>query len=171
MRPSGPTLFLMALAALVAPACSGDDDATKDKSSEGQYVDAIVTSLTKSGGGFGDAKTDRCVAQAYVDAIGLAHLRAKTTPAEIKAKPDAEPQDFGLKVDDRKLYAGMGSCFDVDGVMLSLYAHDDAPVACLKTKLTAAQGYSLFVSTNNDKPIDPAVDAALKKALAACKAG
>jgi len=171
-------ILVTAILALTATACSGDDDAgngdhttttsAADKATEARYTAAIVTSLTKSGGAFGDADTNACVAQSYVDAIGLDALQQHATPAQIAAKPNAEPQDFGLEVDDHKLYDGMNDCVDVDALVLANYSQDEPVVECLKGKTTDGQRFSLFRSSNNDQPPDPAADAAVKRALAAC---
>lgn len=194
MRRGGTSLLTAGVLSLLllATACGGDDDdaaAGKDKDEDArgtstreaeakasgasakEYIAAIATSMNESeGGGFGDVATNECVAEGYVDAIGLDQLHDTVTPEELWRKPDSIPEDFGLEVDDKVLYADMNDCVDVDMLSLGNYTADEAVAQCVKANTTEEVRLSVFVSARNSAAPEPSADAAVKAALAKCPA-
>lgn len=110
---------LVALVLVVGACGGGDDDSSddgagiddseagsdSDSGSGGDrqdYVEAIAASVSQSDDAFtdlDDAEAE-CVGEAYVDAIGLEELEANVTPAEIRAEPDADHNDWGIEMTD-----------------------------------------------------------------------
>jgi hypothetical protein len=130
----------LALAGMLALAACGDDGGseTGSGSDEAAYVDAIAATADEET----FAGQGRCVAQAFVDAIGFDELSSAVTPEEIRANPDANFDDFGIEVSEdgaQALYDGMTGCMDVRQALIDSMAgeQDISPEAqdCL------AQGF------------------------------
>jgi hypothetical protein len=94
--PALATLGAIAAVSVAAAACGGDDGGAS-----GPYVDALVADL-QEGGDFPFETADaRCLAEGFVDTIGVDVLEERDiTPEELAATSD--PGDLGIEFGDEE---------------------------------------------------------------------
>lgn len=99
---AGTTIAAPGVLAALAGCGGGDGDdggATAD-----DYTDAIVDVFEEENEM--SAGAQRCLAAAYVDAIGVDGFRdAGVTPDDIRDDPEATPEELGIELDDDDLAA------------------------------------------------------------------
>lgn len=116
-------------AALVLTACGDDDssDGEQGGRDRGAYVDAI-TDVQQDPAATDDE--NRCLAEAFVDVVGVDQLVEEVTPEEIRDNPDTPPAEHGIEIDAEqgaRFVELLGECTDVRGLMLDSIAADSGP--------------------------------------------
>jgi hypothetical protein len=126
---------LCAAGALVVGACGGGGS---DAASRDEYVDAIDAVSEDSTASVED---QRCVAEAFVDSVGVEQLDEHVTPDEIRESPDTPPAEFGIEPTDGQAVQFMEKlqgCGDIRGLVLDAIGQGVGPdiQACLDENLT-----------------------------------
>lgn len=116
-------------AALVLTAC-GDDDASGGEEGgrdRGAYVDAITEVQQDPAA---TEEENRCLAEAFVDVVGVDQLVEEVTPEEIRDSPETPPAEHGIEIDAEqgsRFVELLAECTDVRGLMLDSIAADSGP--------------------------------------------
>ena len=178
MRKSPWLVIPALLLVLTAAACSDgddDDDAKTEDSSSGSsdaskddYANALAADMDESGNAFADTETNKCVAGALVEGIGLDNLREKVTPEELAAADTLEEQ--GLEIDSDAVWDKANECADIGlWLMTATAGGDETAGACLVDATTEEQRKAYFVAgLEGTTTIDPEVETALNAAMAQC---
>lgn len=155
------TIVALALVGGVGAAACGDDGGTSASGEErAAYVDAIDEAGRDEN--LSDEE-NRCVAEAYVDGIGLDELRDAVTPDEIRDRPDADPRDYGIELDEARatlLYEGMSRCVDVRQLIIDDLVADegisDEARACIEDGFDEdlVRDMMVLVLTEGDAALD-----------------
>lgn len=137
------TISALAVVGSMGLASCGDDgggtSASPAAEERAAYVDAVVES---SGDESYSDEENRCVAEAYVDVIGLDELRGAAAPDEIRDSPDSGPYELGIELDEARatvLYDALNHCVDLRRSMIDrIVADEQAPevaTACIEEQL------------------------------------
>ncbi|HYZ98391.1 MAG TPA: hypothetical protein VE575_06545 [Acidimicrobiales bacterium] len=122
-------------------------DASSDRGQE--YVDAFVA--TGEGSDFTDDETE-CLAQSWVDVIGVDQLDEATTPEEVREADDFFLADLGIMVDQElsnQLWDGMSGCVDFRELVLG-QARENVPadaIACVDENLSDDLLQQIFMTS------------------------
>jgi hypothetical protein len=140
--------------ALLVAGCGDDDDSTgsssrRSESSKSAYVEAIAA---QTGDDFTPTES-RCIAEAYVDGIGLDALRSEVSAKELRDNPDAGLSTYVTpdQAQGEDIYAGMHECADLRGLAVSQFAAQyqlpaDFDTQCLEDQIDDALLEDLMVT-------------------------
>jgi hypothetical protein len=154
------------LCALSTAACGDDDD---DKSSKSGYVDALLETMEDSSFNFGDEETNKCMAAAMVDAVGVGNLQDEATPQEFAEADDL--QELDLTIDGDVFWEKGNDCTDLDRIVVAgTDGNDDTLVDCVMDKTTEDQRQAYFVSVieSGADGLDEAAAEAISAAAEEC---
>jgi hypothetical protein len=181
-------LGVWVVVAVLASGCGGDDDdgesAGGDDAGAGEasgesaepgdraaYVDAIGETLTFLG--LTEEEGD-CLANVYLDVIGLEEIRDQSTPGEIRETANLTTLGSELTAaDGDALYAGANECLDVRGLLLRLVSGgDEVARACLDQAISDDALREAFVGglLLGGEGLDPEVESSITDAYEQCAA-
>jgi hypothetical protein len=163
-------------AALLVTGCGGDssDGGEQDggRADRADYVDAIAEVQQDPAA---SEEANRCLAEAFVDVVGVEALAEAVTPDEIRDDPDTPPAEHGIEVDveqGSRFVDLLSECSDIRGLMLDSIAIDSGPdvAACYDDTMDDElfRRYVVSVMFHGDLTGDPDLQADLAQVANSC---
>jgi hypothetical protein len=146
------------------------DDAPSETSEGREYVDALIATANDDVPLGDDAW--RCLAESYVDELGVEAFSEHATPQEIQDDPEADLEDFGIETSEaqaRGLIDRASGCMDLRATTITLFVEgfglEEADATCVVDEFSDddLRGYlaTQFSSTeDDDDDFDEQLDAA-----------